>query len=297
MSMFNSTNLLKVSLVGLVGFFAQQVVAVESFGKLYSPVAGVASDQAQVVYYRAVAAGAKSGAANVYVDREFHTGLLPDGYTAFCVAAGSHSLGAYLNDAPQYRGKNSEVYTANLEGGKTYFLKAREGNDSTPQGITREEAERELASMREQIHALSRASAVVPCNYQPAAAQKDYALSADVLFKFGKAGYGDISPEGRKAVVELATQIKNDNTNLSHIEVIGHTDPIGSAKANQKLGLERAQTVRKLLIDGGLPAALIWASSKGSSESLSSGCSGTRSEQIACYAEDRRVVVRVYPSH
>ena len=36
-------------------------------------------------------ANAKPGAAHPYVYREFHTGLLSGGYTAFCVAPEQHT--------------------------------------------------------------------------------------------------------------------------------------------------------------------------------------------------------------
>lgn len=294
--MFKSTTLFQIALLGLTFSGAPNVMAVEAFGNQYTPVAPVSAAQAQVVYYRAATMGAQSGAAHVYVDREFHTGLLPGGYTAFCVAAGSHTLGAYLHDAPQYKGKNINVYAANLEGGKTYFLKAGEGANGAPQAVKRVDAERELAGSRQQIQALSRASSVQACDYQPApvaAPYKDYALSGDVLFSFGKSGYADISTQGRQAIRDLISQLKSENASLEYIEVIGHTDPIGSPSANQALGLKRAQTVRHLLIDGGLQASAIKASSAGSSEPASGGCSGSRAEQVACYAQDRRVVVRV----
>lgn len=289
--MFKPTILFQVALLGVALCTAPKALAVQAFGNQYTPVAPVSAGQAQVVYYRPATMGAQSGAAHVYVDREFHTGLLPGGYTAFCVTPGLHTLGAYLNDAPQYKGKNTDVYSASLEGGMTYFLKAGEGLNSAPQAVKRADAERELAGSRQQTQALSRASSVQAC--APGAPFKDYALSGDVLFNFGKSGYGDISAQGRQAIRELISQLKTEHAVLEHIEVIGHTDPFGTQASNQALGLKRAQTVRRLLIEGGLPAENIEASSKGSSESVSGDCSGSRAEQIACYAPDRRVVVRV----
>lgn len=268
------------------------------FGATYNPVAPVADGQAQVVYYRTSGMGQQKGAAHVYVDSEFHTGLLPGGYSAFCVAAGSHTLGAYLNDAPTYAGKNVDLYSANLEGGKTYFLRVQENGNGAPQAVTREDAERELAGSRSQVQALSRASKVQQCNYLPKpAAQavqfKDYALSGDVLFAFGKSGHQDISRQGRAAIRDLITQLHREHAKLEHIEVVGHTDPIGSASANHALGLKRAQTVRRLLVDGGLSATSITASSAGSSDPVTDECYGSKHEQVACNAPNRRVVVRV----
>lgn len=268
------------------------------FGSTYSPVAPVSDGQAQVVYYRTSGVGHQKGAAHVYVDREFHTGLLPGGYSTFCVVPGNRTLGAYLNDAPTYKGKNVDLYSANLEGGKTYFLRVQENGNGAPQAVTREDAERELAGSRFQAQALSRASKVQACNYLPkpavqAAQFKDYALSGDVLFAFGKSGHQDISYQGRTAIRELIAQLHREHAKLERIEVVGHTDPIGSYAANQSLGLKRAQTVRRLLIDGGLSATSINASSAGSSEPVTDECYGSKAEQVACNAPNRRVVVRV----
>ncbi len=271
---------------------------IQTFGTSYSTVAPVADGQAQVVYYRTGGMGQAKGAANVYVDGEYHTSLLPGGYSTFCVVPGNRTLGAYIGDAPRYTGKNVDLYSANLEGGKTYFLKVRDNNSGAPLAVTRAEAERDLAGSRAQVQALSRASKVQQCNSLAMApvqsAQfKDYALSGDVLFAFGKSGYQDISSRGRIAILELITQLNREHAKLDRVEVVGHTDPIGSYAANQALGLKRAQTVRRLLIDGGLPANAVTARSAGSSEPIVDECYGGKAEQVACNAPNRRVVVRV----
>ncbi|WP_438866560.1 OmpA family protein [Pseudomonas sp. L1(2025)] len=298
--MFKHTTIFHAALLSVALCSAPLAMAEEAspkaFGNQYSPVAPVSGGQAQVVYYRLPAANAQASGAHVYVDREFQASLLPGGYTAFCVTPGQHTLGAYLNDAPKYAGKNTDVYSAQLNGGMTYFLKVGEGGNAAPQAVSRSQAESELAATRQQVHALSRASHVVACDYQPmpaAATFKDYSLSGDVLFAFGKSGYADISTPGRKAISELIDQLRTEHANLEQIAVIGHTDPIGKADANHALGLKRAQTVRRLLLDGGLSASTIHVSSAGSREPVSGQCEGTRAEQVACYAADRRVVVRV----
>ncbi|AVJ22738.1 MULTISPECIES: OmpA family protein [Pseudomonas] len=271
--------------------------AIQAFGTSYNTVAPVNDGQAQVVYYRA-ADSRQPGSANVYVDREFHTSLLPGGYSTFCVVPGNRTLGAYIGDAPRYTGKSTDLYSANLEGGKTYFLKVRDNGSGAPLAVTRAEAERDLAGARAQVQALSRASLVQQCNNLPMAPIQaeqfqDYALSGDVLFAFGKSGYQDISTRGRTAIRALITQLHREHAKLDRIEVVGHTDPIGSYSANQALGLKRAQTVRRLLVDGGLPAASVTARSVGSSEPVTDECYGSKAEQVACNAPNRRVVVRV----
>lgn len=296
--MFKRNNVITAALCGAMIFCGlpltvQAAPAEKAFGAAYQPAANVSSGQAQVVYYRASESGqAAKGAAHLYVDREFHTGLLPGGYTAFCVAPGDHTLGAYLNDAPLYQGKSTDMYRAELAGGKTYFLRVN-GSTGAPQAVSRADAERELTGSRLQVHAVSRASAVEDCRYQQGATYKDYTLSGDVLFAFGKSGYQDITSGGHAAVRDLISQLHSDNAQPKRIQVIGHTDPIGSEASNHVLGLKRAQTIRRLLLDGGLPASVVSASSAGSQEPVTEECYGSKSEQVQCNAPNRRVVVRV----
>jgi OmpA-OmpF porin, OOP family len=52
------------------------------------------------------------------------------------------------------------------------------------------------------------------------------------------------------------------------INVIGHTDTVGSQEVNDKFGLERAKTVAALLQSSGLAARQIEATSRGKRELL-----------------------------
>ncbi|ROM53282.1 hypothetical protein BK648_06920 [Pseudomonas poae] len=291
--------LLAAALVG-AGVFtlnASAAISEKAFGPQYEPVAAISPSQAQVVYYREVANNQRPDAAHIYIDGEFHTGLLPGGYTRFCVAPGRHTLNAVMGDAPLYRGKTELKSIAKLEGGKTYFLRVlSDGSNMSSGGVSRKEAEKQLSHTRLQVHALSRASAIQACDLQAttsAPIYKDYALSGDVLFEFGKSSREDITAAGRRAIAELISQLHREHTVLERILVIGHTDLIGSQSANYMLGQRRASTVRQLLIDGGIPIHVLRASSVGSSEPLVSNCQGSREERIACNAPNRRVIVRV----
>lgn len=291
--------------VGLVGVLvlcgqvlAQEVGADKKiFGATYRSPPTVGPDQAQVIYYRSALGVQRNGAANVYVDREFQTGLLPNGYTQFCVQPGTHFLGAYIGEAPRYVGKSTELYRATLQSGKTYYLRIREQGGSFPEAVTREVAERELSGTRLQAHVLSRASAVEACRYytflEEGPRRKEYVLPGDTLFAFGKSAPRDVSAAGRVEVKRLVDELQRQDAQIKRVEVAGHTDPIGNEADNQNLGQRRADSVRQILIEYGLPQALISTSSMGSREPLKHSCYGTREEQIACYAPNRRVVVRV----
>lgn len=277
----------------LVYAAAHAEIPASAFGDSYQSVPAVAANQSQVVYYRAGAAGQQATATHVYIDNEFHTSLLPGAFTVFCITPGAHGLNAVLDDAPHYEGKKAQPRTT-LEGGMTYFLKVDEDSALLPTAVTRSDAERELTGSRRQVHVLSRASAVMDCNYTVTAKHQEYILSGDVLFAFGKAGYADVREDGRGAVAAIATQLKKDGVGLDRIDVVGHTDPIGSEAANEALGMMRAQTVQKMLVESGFSVDAISVHSKGYRELLVDNCQGDRARLIACNAPNRRVVIQAY---
>ncbi|QTD31474.1 OmpA family protein [Pseudomonas fluorescens] len=267
------------------------------FAEHYQTPPAVGADQTQVVYYRPLEGLQRSGSAHIYVNREFHTGLLPGGFTRFCLAPGTYTLGAYLKDAPLYAGKHTDLYQASLQGGRTYYLKVREDGDTFPLAVSREDASRELNGVRVQAHALSRASVLESCRHydyldgEPS--RKDYSLSSDVLFAYGGGAIEDMSAGGRSAIRQWLKTLQKDDAQIRHIEVIGHTDPLGDEAENQLLGLRRADSVRNMLIENGLPESIISASSAGNREPLVHSCYGSLAQQISCYAPNRRVVLRV----
>ncbi|MGE8289343.1 MAG: OmpA family protein [Stenotrophomonas sp.] len=268
-----------------------------AFADSYSPVPGVSMAQSQVVYYRQGNAGQSDTPAFVYIDKEFHTGLLPGGYTVFCLTPGRHGLSAVLDEAPEYGGKRLQP-GVRLAAGRTHFIRVDEAGGLEPQLVDRDVAERELASAtaRRQAHVVSRADAVRSCEYVEKPEVRSYSLSSDVLFGFGKSAYEDIRAEGRAEFNQLERRLSAGSLKVERIAVIGHTDPIGSEAYNDALGLRRAQTVRQMLIDGGMNPERVRAFSEGSRELLSEGCQGSREQVIACHAKDRRVTIEVEAS-
>jgi outer membrane protein OmpA-like peptidoglycan-associated protein len=55
---------------------------------------------------------------------------------------------------------------------------------------------------------------------------------------------------------------------VPEIAVVGHTDTMGTAGSNIELGLRRANAIRSVLIDAGVDAALIEATSHGEADLL-----------------------------
>ena len=64
-------------------------------------------------------------------------------------------------------------------------------------------------------------------------------------FKFGKTTLPD---EAKAKIDEMVAQLKQDPKNV-YIEVEGHTDNVGGKEINQKIGLERAETVQRYLYE------------------------------------------------
>lgn len=56
----------------------------------------------------------------------------------------------------------------------------------------------------------------------------------------------DLDDQGRKAIDEFANQVKANNQDV-YIEIQGHTDSRGSEEYNERLGLDRAESVRRYL--------------------------------------------------
>ena len=64
-------------------------------------------------------------------------------------------------------------------------------------------------------------------------------------FKFGKATV----PEEARAEIDTLVQQLKDNPNGGYIEIEGHTDNAGGKQLNYKLGLDRAENVKRYLYE------------------------------------------------
>jgi OmpA-OmpF porin, OOP family len=119
-----------------------------------------------------------------------------------------------------------------------------------------------------------------------------FALSADALFAFAGSDLDDIQPQGRTELTAIAAQLTDSKAAI--IQVIGHTDRIGSEADNQALSQRRAQTVRELLIQNGVAAESLSAHGVGESQPLKQ-CSDTlpHDDLVACLQPNRRVEVVV----
>lgn len=121
-------------------------------------------------------------------------------------------------------------------------------------------------------------------------------FSAELLFRFGGYRVEDLTSQGHAEIVKLARVIKDHSRQLQSVLVQGHTDPMGPAASNLRISQERAETVRKILLNSGLPARKVQAEGRGSKELLVTDCkpkSISRQDHRACNAPNRRVEILV----
>jgi len=120
-------------------------------------------------------------------------------------------------------------------------------------------------------------------------------LAADTLFKFDGSSLNDLLPKGREEVLNVASQISSRFVSVSQIKLTGHTDRLGSDQYNQKLGQNRANTVRELLVNNGVAAQIVSTASAGEHEPVTNGCFDVKQREAlhACLQPDRRVTVEI----
>ena len=103
-------------------------------------------------------------------------------------------------------------------------------------------------------------------------------------FQVGQAGLPD---EARARIDQLVTQLKADPRG-AYIEIEGHTDNVGNRETNERLGLQRAETVKRYLYEmHQVPLHKINVISYGESKPVAPN--NTRDGR----AQNRRVVIRV----
>lgn len=135
------------------------------------------------------------------------------------------------------------------------------------------------------------AAGAAPPVAAPARATRQFRLSADALFAFDGI---DLQPEGRREIARLASQL--EGARYERIEVVGHTDRLGSPAYNQRLSQKRAEAVRGALVAQGIAPSRVVASGRGETQPVVQCDRSAKSALIACLAPNRRVDIVVEAS-
>ncbi len=121
----------------------------------------------------------------------------------------------------------------------------------------------------------------------------DLTLSGDALFAFGKSSIGDLSADGRAQLDAFVARLQEAQYGL--VRIVGHSDRIGSDKANMTLSTRRAQAVRDYLVERGIPDQKIVATGRGRYQPVAT-CEREKAQAlIDCLAPNRRVELTVDP--
>lgn len=114
-------------------------------------------------------------------------------------------------------------------------------------------------------------------------------LDSDVSFAFGSA---ELTDAGKQQLDMYSSTLATRGE--VHLDIVGHTDRIGSKEANMALSKRRADAVRdRLLATGRLEAKQIRTRGVGSSSPVVYCDQTNQQELIACLAPNRRVVINV----
>jgi outer membrane protein OmpA-like peptidoglycan-associated protein len=114
-------------------------------------------------------------------------------------------------------------------------------------------------------------------------------LEAGPNFDFNKAA---LRPTGREKMDRFLAELQE--IQYDTINVVGHTDRIGTARANQKLSQQRAESVKQYLASNNVQPGRIVARGIGSAQPVTqpSDCKGLKGKKlIDCLQPDRRVEV------
>jgi OOP family OmpA-OmpF porin len=109
-------------------------------------------------------------------------------------------------------------------------------------------------------------------------------IKAEALFDFDKS---DLKPEGKAAVHDLDADIKTKGAQVIDINVVGHTDSIGTEEYNQALSLRRATAVKDYMVSEGIDPGIIDVSGMGESDPVADNSTK------AGRAQNRRVEISV----
>lgn len=268
---------------------------------------GLAADQSMVVFLRQ--ADAVNGpAVNIFVEGKYLTSLQAGGYKAVPMCAVPTYIGAAFTDvATNYMTLRQRRSPFHLEKGSiSYFSVVQDSSQHVYlQPLNATQAQQAMQQVKEQTNTLPRLKQTPACPEvagqqaeMPLPVVKKYTLTAKIPFAYSKAGPAGILQQGHNEIAAITEDIKKNTTRIGQIAVIGHTDPVGSDAFNQRLSLQRAETVRDLLVSQGLAKQNMLVEGCGEQELLVNGCehrfAGNKLARDKCNEPNRRVEIVTY---
>ncbi|MEX8495662.1 OmpA family protein [Sphaerotilus sp.] len=119
-------------------------------------------------------------------------------------------------------------------------------------------------------------------------------LSSNVLFAFDRRGLADLLPEGRGQLDQLVARLDRVYARVDRLELVGHTDRLGTEAYNGKLSADRADTVKAYLQQQGVKGDIL-AVGRGATEPLPhlTCAQHTQAALAKCLQPNRRVEISI----
>lgn len=277
--------------------------------------------QSRLVIYRNVNEKGTQGAATVYIDGVYHASLQRGAYVEVCLPPRRVEISAVmLQNGVEVPEELDIANTLNLQLGQYEFVRVMQKSDGRAllMAVRPELGLDELRKTHRQQHTLSRVASE-PCQDEapvakleptpigaPAAAavpqpekqlsRYNLVMEADAVFAFGKSDMESIPLKGRRVLDRWMVQVRPALMagSQTRIQVVGHADGFGPEVGNLRLSKERAEAIKKYLVQGGLPAERITAEGRGFKERVVTHC-GTKftPANVACNKPNRRVALQV----
>ncbi len=121
----------------------------------------------------------------------------------------------------------------------------------------------------------------------PVVDNRKVTFSADAFFDFNKAV---LKPEAKVKLDDMVSKLKG--INLEVIIAVGHTDSIGSDAYNQKLSVQRAESVKGYLVSKGIEPNRIYTEGKGKKQPIAPNTINGKDNPDG-RAKNRRVEIEV----
>ena len=115
-------------------------------------------------------------------------------------------------------------------------------------------------------------------------------LNAESLFAFAS---GLLSADGVQHVSHLANELKEESLDGKRILITAHTDRIGKPASNMTLSQKRAESVKSLLVEKGIPAEKIDTKGVGDTQPRVFCPGKTSPAVIDCLAPNRRMTLDI----
>jgi OOP family OmpA-OmpF porin len=271
---------------------------IDVLGGVFEPLSNIGPSQSRIVVYRTANTQQLPGATGVFIQGQYHTSLVPGGYSLLCLPPGQFEIGARQFRVGQNARDNFDSVTAlALASAQTQYLTVVESTGRpVMKPVTAAQAQQELGATRLQIHTISRVAQAQNCvaAVVPVAQPEEFILSGDTLFAFGRSDLNGLTAAGRESLDMLTARIRKDYLRIDRIHVIGHADPLGSSDFNQRLSVNRANTVRQYLQTSGQISATVTSEGRGARQLVETRCARQPTNAaILCNQVNRRVVTEV----